>query len=87
MVSRLNRRQFLAAGGGALGAVASGVLLGDYVWPLLDQEDLIPGTPPDIEAATPAWTTTADRLRFAAIGDNGSGGRQAMAVATRLAET
>ena len=87
MVSRLNRRQFLAAGGGALGAVASGVLLRDHVWPLLDQEDLIPGTPPDIKLSPRAWTTTADRLRFAAIGDNGSGGRQAMAVATRLAET
>jgi 3',5'-cyclic AMP phosphodiesterase CpdA len=86
-VTRFNRRQFLAAGAGALGAVASGVLLRDHVWPLLDQEDLIPGTPPDVTLQPRAWTTTPDRLRFAAIGDNGSGGRQAMAVATRLAET
>ena len=86
-MSRLNRRQFLAAGVGALGAVASGVVLRGHVWPLLDQEDLIPGTPPQMTLQPRAWTTTAERLRFAAIGDNGSGGRQAMAVATRLAET
>jgi 3',5'-cyclic AMP phosphodiesterase CpdA len=86
-VSRLNRRQFLAAGGGAVGAAASGVLLGGYVWPLLEKEDLIPGTPPDIKLRPQAWTTTGQRVRFAAIGDNGSGGRQAMAVAERLAET
>lgn len=31
------------------------------------------------------WRDTADRLSFAAIGDNGSGGRKAMAVAEQLA--
>jgi predicted phosphodiesterase len=86
-VTRLNRRQFLAAGGGAIGAAASGVLLDGYVWPLLEKEDLIPGTPPEIKLQPNAWTTTKRRVRFAAIGDNGSGGRQAMAVAKRLAET
>jgi 3',5'-cyclic AMP phosphodiesterase CpdA len=86
-VSRLTRRQFLAAGGGAVGAAATGALLGGYVWPLLDKEDLIPGNPPQIELPPEAWTTTPERVRFAAIGDNGSGGRQAMAVAERMAET
>jgi hypothetical protein len=86
-VSRQNRRQFLAAGGGVVGAAASGALLGGWVWPVLDKEDLIPGTPPNIELRPHAWTTTEHQVRFAAIGDNGSGGRQAMAVATRLAET
>jgi 3',5'-cyclic AMP phosphodiesterase CpdA len=86
-VTRLNRRQFLAAGGGAIGAAASGVVLNGYVWPLLAKEDLIPGTPPEIKLQPHAWTTTERRVRFAAIGDNGSGGRQAMAVAKRLAET
>jgi Calcineurin-like phosphoesterase len=86
-VTRLNRRQFLAAGGGAIGAAASGVLLDGYVWPLLEKEDLISGTPPEIKLQPNAWTTTKRRVRFAAIGDNGSGGRQAMAVAKRLAET
>jgi calcineurin-like phosphoesterase family protein len=86
-VSGLNRRQLLAAGGGAIGAAAAGVLVGGYVWPLLGREDLIPGEPPTIELPSRAWTTTTDRLRFAAVGDNGSGGRQAMAVASRMAET
>lgn len=86
-MSWLNRRQFLAAGGGAIGAAASGVLLDRFVWPTLGREDLLPGIPPDIDLEPHAWTTTAERVRFAAIGDNGSGGRQAMAVATRLART
>lgn len=83
----LNRRQFIAATGGAVGAVASGVLLGGTVWPLLDKEDLIPGMPPDLELRPQAWDTDPDRLRFAAVGDTGSGGRQAMAVAERMALT
>ncbi len=86
-MSRLNRRQLLAAGGGVLGAAVAGASLGGYVWPLLTREDLIPGAAPDIELQARAWTTTPDRLRFAAIGDNGSGGRQAMAVAERMAQT
>jgi 3',5'-cyclic AMP phosphodiesterase CpdA len=83
----LNRRQFLAAAGGALGAAASGSLLAGHVWPLLNKEDLIPGTAPDTTLEPEAWPDSPDRLRFAALGDNGSGGRQAMAVARRMAET
>lgn len=83
----MNRRQFLAAAGGAVGATASGALLGGHVWPLLNKEDLIPGRAPEIELEPEAWVSTPDRLRFAVIGDNGSGGRQAMAVAERMAET
>lgn len=86
-MSGLNRRQFLAAAGGVVGAAAAGVVLGGHVVPLLDKEDLIPGTPPEIELQPEAWTTTTERLSFAAVGDNGSGGRQAMAIATRMAET
>jgi 3',5'-cyclic AMP phosphodiesterase CpdA len=86
-VSGLNRRQFLAAAGGVVGAAAAGVVLGGHVVPFLEKEDLIPGTPPDITLQPNAWTTTTERLSFAAVGDNGSGGRQAMAVATRMAET
>lgn len=83
----LNRRQFLAAAGGALGAAATGALLGGHVWPLLNKEDLIPGTPPEIELQPQAWGTAPDTLRFAAVGDNGSGGRHAMAVAEAMAKS
>jgi hypothetical protein len=86
-MTRFSRRQLLAAGGGLAGALASGSLLGGFVWPLLTREDLVPGVPPDITLPPRAWTTTADRLAFVALGDNGSGGRQAMAVATEMART
>lgn len=86
-MSGLSRRQFLAAGGGAIGAVASGVALGGQVWPMLTKEDLLPGAAPTLVLQPSAWETGPDRLRFAAIGDNGSGGRQALAVASRMAQT
>lgn len=86
-MSGLNRRQFLAAAGGAVGAAASGSLLARHVWPLLNKEDLVPGRAPKADLRPEAWPTGRDRLRFAALGDNGSGGRQAMAVAESMAET
>lgn len=79
-MSRLTRRQFLASGLGATGVAVTGVGLVGYVWPLLGREDLISGAPPDIDLEPHAWTTTDDLITFAALGDNGSGGRQAMAV-------
>lgn len=84
-MSGVDRRQFLAAAGGALGAAASGVLLAGHVWPQMIREDLLPGQAPEVQLAAGAWDRSPDRLRFAAIGDNGSGGRQAMAVAEQLA--
>jgi 3',5'-cyclic AMP phosphodiesterase CpdA len=86
-MTALNRRQFLAAAGGAAGAIASASLLTRHVWPMLHKEDLIPGAAPHVQLEPDAWTTTSDRVRLAAIGDNGSGGRQAMAVAERMART
>lgn len=83
----LNRRQLIASGLGAAAAVASGVGLNSHVWPLLAREDLIPGTPPDVVLQPNAWTTTDRRVTFAAVGDTGTGGRQAMAVAERMAQT
>lgn len=84
-MSSFSRRQMLAMGAGAAGAVASGLVLDQYLWPLLRNEDLIPGVPPNIDLVPEAWTETSDSFRFAAIGDNGSGGRQAMAVARQMA--
>lgn len=81
------RRQLLAAAGGAAGAVATGTLLGNHVWPLLAMEDLVPGAAPDVTLRREAWTTTGEQVSLAAVGDNGSGGRQAMAVAAQMART
>ncbi len=82
----LNRRQFLAAGLGGAGALLAGAGLADQVWPFLTREDLVPGEAPDARLAAGTWAATSERLTFAAVGDNGSGGRQAMAVAARMAE-
>ncbi|WP_100497926.1 metallophosphoesterase family protein [Geodermatophilus chilensis] len=82
---QLTRRQLLAAGLGAAGSLAAGGGLAGRLWPLLGREDLVPGAAPDLALPATAWSTTADRLTFAAVGDTGSGGRQAMAVADRMA--
>lgn len=86
-MARLNRRQFLAAGLGVAGAAATGLGLSTQVWPLILREDIIPGRAPDRELQPDAWTVSEDHIRFAVIGDSGSGGRNAMAVADRMART
>jgi 3',5'-cyclic AMP phosphodiesterase CpdA len=85
-VAELSRRQLLAAGLGGVGAVAAGGALRE-AYALLEREDLIPGEPVQRLLAPEAWETTERHLEFAAIGDNGSGGRQAVAVADRMAQT
>lgn len=86
-MTALSRRQLLAAAAGAAGTAAAGALLGNHVWPLLAREDLVPGEASDITLRPQAWVTTDDHVTFAALGDNGSGGRQAMAVAAQMART
>lgn len=81
----LSRRQLLAAGLGAAGTLAAGGGLTRQLWPLLGREDLLPGAEPRLTLPARAWPEAADRLTFAAVGDTGSGGRQAMAVAERMA--
>src|SRR5262245_12989199 len=83
----MNRRQCVAAGLGAAAVAGSGVGLTAHVWPLLTREDLVPGAAPEVELIPEAWEETADHVRLAVLGDNGSGGRQAMAVAARMAQT
>ena len=81
---QLTRRQILAGG---LGLVASAAT-GGGVYQALQQfgrEDLIPGRAAELFLEPQRWSTTEDHLSFAAIGDNGSGGRKAMAVAEQLA--
>jgi hypothetical protein len=84
--SNLSRRQLLAAGLGVTGAVGTGVSL-NKAWSLFAREDLIPGAAPEVNLLPRAWTDTDDSIRFAALGDSGSGGRQAAAVAARMALT
>ena len=86
-MDKLSRRRFLASGLGTVGAVAAGFLLFDQAWPLLAREDLIPGKPSEATLTPNAWSETPDHLVFAALGDNGTGGRQAVAVADQMAET
>jgi predicted phosphodiesterase len=85
-VSALNRRQFLTAALGATGTIAAGTGVAGQLWPLLGREDLVPGRTPQLSLEKASWSQAADRLTFAAVGDTGSGGRQAMAVAHRMAE-
>ena len=85
-MENLTRRQLLAAAAGAAGAVAAGGVLNEAL-ALLSREDLVPGEAKEDPLVPRAWTTSDDRLTFAAVGDNGSGGRQAMAVAGRMAQT
>lgn len=81
----LTRRQLLAAGVTAVSAAAAGGLLTEQVWPLLAREDFVPGRTPELVLPARAWQSSADRLTFAAVGDTGTGGRQAVGVATSMA--
>jgi 3',5'-cyclic AMP phosphodiesterase CpdA len=85
-VRNLTRRQLLAAGLGAAGALATGGVVNEAL-ALLAREDLVPGEAPELRLDPQAWPDEEGRIVFAAIGDNGSGGRQAMAVAERMALT
>ncbi len=87
MTVKVTRRQLLAAAAGAMGAAATGSTLAKHVWPLLAVEDLIPGPAPELSLRPGAWPQGGDRVSFVAVGDTGSGGRQAMAVATQMART
>lgn len=81
----LTRRQFLASGAAVGGAAVAGGALVGQVWPALSRQDLVPGQAPRGELAARAWPVADDRLVFAVVGDTGTGGRQAAAVAARMA--
>jgi hypothetical protein len=59
------------------------MLLEKILW----TEDFLPGNPPDIILDPMAWNTTDESITFAVLGDNGSGGRNAMAVGSQMART
>ena len=82
----MNRREFLAAGVGWWARRRPPAR-----WPVWCGRCCPRGPParrPTGRATAPhAWQTADDRLSFVALGDNGSGGRQALAVAERMAFT
>lgn len=82
----LTRRQAIAGG---LGLLFSAATAGG-VYKALEQfgrEDLIPGRASDITLEPNRWPVAEDQLAFAVLGDNGSGGQQAMAVAEQMARS
>ncbi|MGI9646934.1 MAG: metallophosphoesterase family protein [Acidimicrobiia bacterium] len=50
-------------------------------------EDFFPGRAPNEVLQPEAWTITDDSITFAVLGDNGSGGRNAMDVARQMARS
>jgi len=49
--------------------------------------DLVPGSPPNVALQPEAWSVTEDSATFAVLGDNGTGGRNAMDIARQMAHT
>ncbi len=49
--------------------------------------DLVPGDPPNVALQPEAWSVTEDSATFAVLGDNGTGGRNAMDIARQMAHT
>lgn len=86
--SRFTRRGVLGLiGGSTLVALAGGSLRAFAYERLRWAEDLFPGSPPDEVLEAGAWTTDEDRITFAVLGDNGSGGRNQMDIARQMART
>ena len=76
----------LVAGGG-ITILAAGSLR-QFFWEKLRWgEDFFPGTPPDIALEPGAWSTDEESISFVVLGDNGTGGRNQMAVAEQMART
>jgi 3',5'-cyclic AMP phosphodiesterase CpdA len=83
----ISRRGLLALGAGAGAVAAAGGSVRAFLWEKLRwTEDFFPGDPPDHRLVPQAWTTTEEGIRFAVLGDNGSGGRNAMNVARAMAD-
>lgn len=84
----MTRRGFLGLAGGVTLLALSGGSLRMWLYEKLRWgEDFFPGTPPDVELKPNAWNTTDSEITFAVLGDNGSGGRNQMGVATQMAQT
>lgn len=82
------RRQKVALvlAGGLLVVLVAVLVLLVYPWARWT-EDFFPGAAPDEALEPNAWTTTEDSITFTVLGDNGSGGRNAMDVARQMARS
>ncbi len=70
-----------------IGALVGTAVLAAFVYPWARwREDFFPGQPPNLRLQPRAWVEDEQFIRFAVLGDSGSGGRNAMAIATRMAE-
>lgn len=79
------RHLIVVLASGALLILGSAVLLQvAYPWARW-QEDFFPGSPPEVTLERRAWTVSDDSISFAAVGDTGSGGRNAMDIARQMA--
>jgi predicted phosphodiesterase len=85
---RASRRARLAAGLACAAVVAVALVAWRVVWPFMTvREDFLPGRAPTIELEPHAWDQSGEMLRFAVVGDNGTGGRNQMRVARQMALT
>lgn len=85
---RISRRGLLGLGVGATAAAVAGGSARMWLYEKLRWgEDFFPGAPPRVDLEPEAWTTTDTAITFAVLGDNGSGGRNQMAVAEQMALT
>jgi hypothetical protein len=76
----------LVLSGGLLGLLIAALVFVVYPWARWT-EDFFPGTAPDEVLQPNAWAIADDAITFAVLGDNGSGGRNAMDVARQMARS
>lgn len=81
------RREIVRVAGGLMSLVIAGLLVWGLVWPWARwTEDFFPGSPPSAVLEPHAWQESDDSVRFAAVGDTGTGGRNQMDVARSMVE-
>lgn len=84
----ISRRRFVGVAAGVTALAAATGVSRIWLWERFRwREDFLPGSPPTIVLEPSAWTTTDDSVRLAVLGDNGSGGRNAMAIGSQMART